>query len=723
MPDYFARVTYPNVSGSQADFSVPFPYLLTSHVEVYSLGDGEELEDNEPLVEDTDYEWTSASVIHFAANPSAGHNVTLKRVTPRSPLTELTGPAVVLHGQLNAVDLQAFYLIQEALDDSAILNARALRVGEGDSVALVPVESDRAGKLLGFDAGGDPVALEVGVDGDLSIRTDLAGDAGFTLVKHKSGLANTYGRTGRQWALMGGLDNRNIYNWIDPDLDSEVLDGTNTEPLTASVQAFVDHLADKHYLGHAHKGTFLVDDTIVFPETYGWGILGGGQEAAIFEQATDNIPIFDLGPEPVDSMHSYILKDLQFTYSNVQTAANTGAICILFSAANSPHQGQLKSIRFYRGHYAISVLAGTDGPWGQDWDNLRFYGELSGGAIDMTGATRGVPNNKWGRFVVQASSMTDIIFKEIKGYNWTIQNIEILDATNIELFRWQAGADVDIGSMKLELATYDDAVPGNHLLNAQVGSSVRLGSFHLGGTWCVLTPAVATYLIGGAGGRFEIGHVVIGATEAPSNFYIYGGAKEGLIRELEFSDGGFGVFTVPLTNIAASDAANKVTVLPDKNDRLSDNKGDANYAIVQGDPAVISFETALTAPRTVALPVDDAQLFNGLRYRVISNGAVNGANTLTIAADGNTKATIRDAYGYVDLEWRRVPFSPHTGWKVVGSGSTRPGAHAVVPTANLPAAAAAMDGTVLIEDAGAGDRNFVFYAGAQRFRVDGGANF
>ncbi len=47
----------------------------------------------------------------------------------------------------------------------------------------------------------------------------------------------------------------------------------------------------------------------------------------------------------------------------------------------------------------------------------------------------------------------------------------------------------------------------------------------------------------------------------------------------------------------------------------------------------------------------------------------------------------------------------------------------VVATANLPAAATAMDGRMLIEDAGAGNRNLIIYAGAQRFRIDGGANF
>lgn len=47
----------------------------------------------------------------------------------------------------------------------------------------------------------------------------------------------------------------------------------------------------------------------------------------------------------------------------------------------------------------------------------------------------------------------------------------------------------------------------------------------------------------------------------------------------------------------------------------------------------------------------------------------------------------------------------------------------VIATASLPAAGAAQDGRMLIEDAGAGDRNVIVYAGGQRFRVDGGVAF
>lgn len=46
----------------------------------------------------------------------------------------------------------------------------------------------------------------------------------------------------------------------------------------------------------------------------------------------------------------------------------------------------------------------------------------------------------------------------------------------------------------------------------------------------------------------------------------------------------------------------------------------------------------------------------------------------------------------------------------------------VVASGNLFGAGADHDGMIVIEDAGAGDRNLILYAGGQRFRIDGGAN-
>ena len=46
----------------------------------------------------------------------------------------------------------------------------------------------------------------------------------------------------------------------------------------------------------------------------------------------------------------------------------------------------------------------------------------------------------------------------------------------------------------------------------------------------------------------------------------------------------------------------------------------------------------------------------------------------------------------------------------------------IVLTANLPAASEAMNGRILIEDAGSGDINLILYAHGERYRINGGSN-
>lgn len=47
----------------------------------------------------------------------------------------------------------------------------------------------------------------------------------------------------------------------------------------------------------------------------------------------------------------------------------------------------------------------------------------------------------------------------------------------------------------------------------------------------------------------------------------------------------------------------------------------------------------------------------------------------------------------------------------------------VMTTANLPTAGNAQNGKIIIEDAGGGTRNLIFYAGGARYRISGGTAF
>lgn len=88
---------------------------------------------------------------------------------------------------------------------------------------------------------------------------------------------------------------------------------------------------------------------------------------------------------------------------------------------------------------------------------------------------------------------------------------------------------------------------------------------------------------------------------------------------------------------------------------------------------------------------------------VTAHTAASTSATITRAQEGTAERT-----HLAGVTWKHAPVAKDFNLDVV-------------PTAELPAAAAAMDGVALIEDAGAGDRNLIVYAGGQRFRFDGGA--
>lgn len=104
---------------------------------------------------------------------------------------------------------------------------------------------------------------------------------------------------------------------------------------------------------------------------------------------------------------------------------------------------------------------------------------------------------------------------------------------------------------------------------------------------------------------------------------------------------------------------------------------------------------------------------------VIGMHQQNGLWVQSHGADGQPLFALWGAQSYLPpVERWRVTFDgrvkvPNTGRQHIP----------IVATGNLPAAGAIEDGSILIEDNGAGDRNVIIYAGGQRFRLDGGAAF
>ena len=108
-----------------------------------------------------------------------------------------------------------------------------------------------------------------------------------------------------------------------------------------------------------------------------------------------------------------------------------------------------------------------------------------------------------------------------------------------------------------------------------------------------------------------------------------------------------------------------------------------------------------------------------------SSGVIDAYNDIQMVNNSD----LYPAGGGSDLGLNNVPWNAVYSSAYYGSNNTSAAIFPagidvdVVATGSLPAAGAANDGRIIIEDAGAGDRNLIIYGGGQRFRIDGGAPF
>lgn len=451
----------------------------------------------------------------------------------------------------------------------------------------------------------------------------------------------------------------------------QVTFGTND---TAALQAMFDYVTVNRRQAFLPDGLYCVTSPLNVQARPGWGLSGNGPECSILVQMADNVPLLDLGAVAASLLHTYLLEDFKLSYAALQPSANTNASCMVFSTM--AFWGSLRRIYFERGCDGIKVRSGVGGPWGQNWDDFRFLQTLSGSAMDWTGATNGVPNNRWGRMVVEMNSMAKPAFNQVRGYNWSIEAIEMLGSvgansgggTGQQLFNLQSGSTVDINCLKLETLNYTGthAFTNSALIYAPSGA-VRIRQLFFGGTQSVFNTTNALTIFGGAVRDFQVEYFYTTLSQAPVNVTV-SGASSGRVVIGNLDDAN-GVGVIPMTNIGSSAGANMVTYARNAVRRLSDDIGNADYTLAtNGGPTVIVAQTALTLPRSIEIMADTNYLFNGYTVTVLSRGAVNGTNTLTIKAGGITKATISSDNYAVELTWRRNP-TAHSGWVITRQGA------------------------------------------------------
>ncbi|MBT0771800.1 hypothetical protein KIH74_22860 [Kineosporia sp. J2-2] len=471
------------------------------------------------------------------------------------------------------------------------------------------------------------------------------------------------GQADKRYALAGEVDAR-MFGVVANG-------GTTSAALTANtvaMQSFVDYLTSNRRSGVLPPGDIRINGKINFRRRPEWGLRGLGRGVTRMAQLADNMPIFDLGTDQSSSMHSWHLRDMSFAYWNPQPATNTDAICVLCS--DCPYNGEFRNLRFENGYYGFKTIPGQVAPWGCVWDGLDFGAGLTGGAINWYGTQNAVPNNTFGRLQAACDNMTSTVFA-VRGYNFRIDSIEFLHNTNHQiLMDFNSGSVVSIGSIKLEQGKF---LNNNPLLRFSTNAKAEIDNLWIGGGDVFdrdIAGGGVAYLVtaqgsdGGWDSHLDIRHLIVSAfvnkgAGAVAAVNIGGGAAVRIGRYIDIGETG----DIPLTNSASSDSSERLTVTDQIMPRLSRDLGDADYAPTWRGPNILTYQTVFTAPRALNLPSDPNNLFNGQYFEVLSDGAVNGTNTLTIKCGTTNLRIITTDKVKLRYQWRRPTSGPTAnGW-------------------------------------------------------------
>ena len=145
-----AYATYTG-NGSNATFSVPFPYLLKAHVKLYigyNILDGSY---TSLLVDGTNYTWSSATQVQLTTAPAAGQVLTIIRDTPdSSQLVPWQDGSNLIAGDLNTADLQNLYVVQEQQDrnDAGITQSTAAQTAANAATTAANTATSTANTAL-----------------------------------------------------------------------------------------------------------------------------------------------------------------------------------------------------------------------------------------------------------------------------------------------------------------------------------------------------------------------------------------------------------------------------------------------------------------------------------------------------------------------------------------------------------------------------------------------
>jgi hypothetical protein len=318
------------------------------------------------------------------------------------------------------------------------------------------------------------------------------------------------------------------------------------------------------------------------------------------------------------------------------------------------------------------VLSGQPAPQNTKWDEIDCTSATYGSMMDWTGTIDAGPNWVMGRMQIACNNMVGPAFNNIRGVNANIDCLEFLSPTNCQLISLASGSTISINTMKMEVYTYN--VSGN-LFVFDTGCNVKINQFICYGTTGVFNPASGSFVLfetnaGGNTGSLHIDFLSLTATTVGSgNVYVFQGAVGLIVVDTYINDGNA---NWQLSNLGGAATSETLLIRNYANGHISEDNGNiTSLTITPGTSANTQvFNTALTAPCTVTLPSNGNNLFNGLTYTVITNGAVNGSNTIAVNNGSATLATLSSDLTYVTVGWRRSSASHgYAGWMILAIGS------------------------------------------------------
>lgn len=511
-------------------------------------------------------------------------------------------------------------------------------------------------------------------------------------------------------------------------------DGTTDD--TAAVQAWLTDIATNGRAGWVPNGVYRLTSKINVPKLPGWTIQGETKVGAVFRQDTVTAAHFDMGAIAGSALHSFTIENLTFTRPAGVTAANTAAICLLFSV--EVYFATFRNLRFVNSYSGMTVSSGIGCPWGSSFYDLEWGGGMVGNAMNWVNGINAVPNNFLNRLSIDTSNYTVGPILDMRGYNCTIGTIEFFgNLQGITGLRWNSVGQVTLGAVKFEGITNTGA--GFRFLDFLGACKADIGQIFAGGGVSTLTPSsgVTSLVSSGTGGYVRVGHVVVEAVSLSGQVVIVGGSTGSRteIGHVQMAGG----WTLQSTGSTTSSDAASVGAW--NNGQLSADKGDANYTVTVGDPNVAIFQTPFTAQRTITLPSKSGNnLFTGLKYEFVFNGAINGANNVVIKEGANTLDTFKadkirvvytyrrnlwvlTAYGVLGPEGRttfsNADYTALSTDRILAQTGTLSAARVVT----LPAASAVPGGTVLqiIDESGtATTTNTLSWARAGSDTINGG---